>query len=168
MSNKMRLLLNYIKYYVLGAILIISAGFIGFNESFATANVEKIEYANEIIVNASDIKTQQINLIKKGEFVASWYGPKFHGKRTANGEIYDQMAMTVAHKSWKFGTMLKITNPKNGKSAIVRINDRGPYIKGRDIDLSKAAAIALGTLDKGVVKVVVEEISLDSNILAYN
>ena len=168
MSNKKRLLLKYIKYYVLGAILIASIGFIGFDESFATANVEKIEYANEVVVNASNIKTQQINLIEKGQFVASWYGPKFHGKQTANGEIYDQMAMTAAHKSWKFGTMLKITNPANGKSAIVRINDRGPYIKGRDIDLSKAAAIALGTLDKGVVKVIVEKIFLDENVLAYN
>ncbi len=168
MYNKMRLLLKNIKYYVLGAILVASVGFIGFNDSFATANVEKVEYTNEIVVNASDIKTQQINLINKGEFVASWYGPKFHGKKTANGEIYDQMAMTVAHKSWKFGTMLRIRNPVNNKSVIVRINDRGPYIEGRDIDLSKAAAIALGTLNKGVAKVIVEEIKLDENILTYN
>jgi rare lipoprotein A len=160
--------LKNIKYYVLGAILILCIGIIGFDESFATANIEKVKYSNEVVVNASVIKTQQINLIEKGEFVASWYGPKFHGKQTANGETYDQMAMTAAHKSWKFGTMLKITNPQNGKSAVVRINDRGPYINGRDIDLSKAAAKALGAFDKGVIKVVVEEISVDNTILAYN
>ena len=79
---------------------------------------------------------------------ASWYGPKFHGKFTANGEVYDQMALTAAHKYLSFGTLLKITNPKNGKSVIVRINDRGPYIEGRELDLSKGAAIELGILGK--------------------
>jgi peptidoglycan lytic transglycosylase len=91
---------------------------------------------------------------------ASWYGPKFHGKITANGEQFDQMAFTAAHKKLKFGTLLKITNPKNDKSVVVRINDRGPYISGRQLDLSKAAAQELGMIKKGVVKLKVEEITL--------
>ncbi|MCF8243043.1 MAG: septal ring lytic transglycosylase RlpA family protein [Melioribacteraceae bacterium] len=98
---------------------------------------------------------------------ASWYGPKFHGKVTANGEIYNQMALTAAHKSLPFGTMLRLTNEKNGKSVIVRINDRGPYIKGRQIDLSKAAAIELGAIERGVVKVKVEKLVLQKNNTPY-
>ena len=92
---------------------------------------------------------------------ASWYGPKFHGKKTANGEVYDQMAFTAAHKSLPFGTLLKLTNPRNGKSVIVRINDRGPYIPGRQIDLSKGAAIELGVMKNGVSRLKVEEITLN-------
>jgi rare lipoprotein A len=91
---------------------------------------------------------------------ASWYGPRFHGRITANGEIYDQMAFTAAHKRMKFGTLLRITNPKNDKSVVVRINDRGPYIHGRQLDLSKAAALELGIIEKGVAKLNVEEITL--------
>jgi rare lipoprotein A len=100
---------------------------------------------------------------------ASWYGPKFHGKITANGEIYDQMAFTAAHKSLKFGTLLKLTNKKNDKSVIVRINDRGPYIPGRQLDVSKAAAKELGMIYNGVARLQVEEIRLgkdsDPNVL---
>ncbi|KAA0241825.1 MAG: septal ring lytic transglycosylase RlpA family protein [Ignavibacteriota bacterium] len=91
---------------------------------------------------------------------ASWYGPKFHGKMTANGEIYDQMALTAAHKSLRFGTLLKVTNPKNGRSVVIRINDRGPYIEGRDLDLSKGAAIELGILRKGVARLKIQEVTL--------
>ena len=91
---------------------------------------------------------------------ASWYGPHFHGRETANGEIYDQAAFTAAHKVLKFGTMLRITNPKNDQSVIVRINDRGPYIGGRQLDLSKAAALQLGMMKRGIVRVKVDELSL--------
>ena len=101
-----------------------------------------------------------INYTDQGKWTASWYGPRFHGKLTANGEIYDQMAFTAAHKSLKFGTLLKITNPQNQKSVIVRINDRGPYIRGRQLDLSKAAALQIGLYQKGVQKVEVEQVSL--------
>lgn len=76
--------------------------------------------------------------------VASWYGPNFHGRTTANGETFDQWAMTAAHKTLPFGTVLRVTNPSNGRSVEVRINDRGPFIAGRSIDLSRAAAEAIG------------------------
>jgi len=76
--------------------------------------------------------------------IASWYGPGFHGKRTASGEVFDQDAMTCAHKTLPFGTRLRVTNPANGKSVVVVVNDRGPFVAGREIDLSRGAARAIG------------------------
>ena len=112
-----------------------------------------------------------VNYIDKGKMVASWYGPRFHGKLTANGEIYNQYAFTAASKSLRFGTLLKLTNPRNDKSVVVRINDRGPYIRGRQLDLSKSAALALGMMKRGVIKVQVEQLSLkgvNSPIITLN
>lgn len=105
-----------------------------------------------------------IRFLNRGKMIASWYGPRFHGKLTANGEIYNQMALTAAHKYFKFGTLLKLTNTRSGTSVIVRINDRGPYIEGRELDLSKGAASALGILHRGVQNLKVEEVTLaDAN-----
>ena len=107
------------------------------------------------VVNAS-----VINYIDKGTMTASWYGPHFHGRKTANGEFYNQMAFTAAHKKLRFGTLLRITNPRNNTSVIVRINDRGPYIRGRELDLSRASANVLGITDRGYQKVKVDQVSL--------
>src|SRR5215203_2536582 len=82
---------------------------------------------------------------------ASWYGPGFHGKKTANGERFNTHALTAAHKTLPFGTKVRVTNESTGKSVVVRINDRGPYAQGRVIDLSKAAADAVGILGVGTV-----------------
>lgn len=84
---------------------------------------------------------------------ASWYGPGFHGRLTANGERYNQNAMTAAHPSLKFGTRVKVTNLNNGRSVVVRINDRGPFVGGRVIDLSAAAARSLNMINSGVAPV---------------
>jgi rare lipoprotein A len=84
---------------------------------------------------------------------ASWYGPGFHGKRTANGETFNTEAMTAAHKTLPFDTHVHVTNLENGRTVVVRINDRGPFIRGRIIDLSKAAARELEMLGPGVVRV---------------
>ena len=84
---------------------------------------------------------------------ASWYGPGFHGRLTANGERYNQNAMTAAHPSLKFGTKVKVTNLNNGRSVVVRINDRGPYVGGRVIDVSAAAARSLKMIHSGVAPV---------------
>ena len=84
---------------------------------------------------------------------ASWYGGKFHGRLTANGERYDMNKLTAAHKTLPFGTKVRVTNRANGKSVVVRINDRGPYVGGRAIDLSRGAATAVGMLHSGVAKV---------------
>lgn len=91
--------------------------------------------------------------------VASWYGPGFHGRLTANGERYDMHAMTAAHKTLKFGTKVKVTNSKNGKSVTVRINDRGPFVGGRVIDLSRSAADAIDMVGSGIAPVTIEVLS---------
>jgi rare lipoprotein A len=87
---------------------------------------------------------------------ASWYGPGFHGNLTANGEVYNQYGLTAAHRSLPFGTIVRVTNMDNGRSLIVRINDRGPYTRNRIIDLSKGAAQELGLISSGVAPVRVE------------
>lgn len=88
--------------------------------------------------------------------MASWYGPGFHGRLTANGERYNQNGLTAAHKSLPFGTQVRVTNLHNGRSVTVRINDRGPYIHGRVIDLSKGAANVIGLVNSGVAPVQLE------------
>jgi rare lipoprotein A len=86
----------------------------------------------------------------------SWYGPGFHGRRTANGETFDTHALTMAHRSLDFGSEVRVTNLENGRSVVVRVNDRGPYVRGRVADLSHAAARELGFVDDGVVKARIE------------
>jgi len=99
-------------------------------------------------------KKPKLSFIEKGE--ASWYGADFHGKITANGEIYDMNKLTAAHKTLNFGTLVKVTNLKNNKSVVVRINDRGPYINNRIIDLSKAAAKKIEMIHDGISMVKLE------------
>ena len=90
---------------------------------------------------------------------ASWYGPGFHGKKTASGEIYDQHKLTAAHKTLPLGTKARVTNLDNGSTVEVEINDRGPFIEGRIIDLSRAAAGTLGFVESGTAPVRVELIA---------
>ncbi len=87
---------------------------------------------------------------------ASWYGRPFHGRRTASGERYNMNAMTAAHKKLPFGALLKVTNLTNDKSVIVKVNDRGPFIRGRILDLSREAAKRLAFLRAGTAKVRIE------------
>lgn len=88
--------------------------------------------------------------------IASWYGKKFHGRKTSNGEIYDMYAMTAAHKTLPLGVYVKVTNKRNGLTTIVRVNDRGPFVAGRIIDLSYAAASKLDVVAAGTAPVHVE------------
>jgi len=88
--------------------------------------------------------------------VTSYYGQKFHGRSTANGEVFDMNKFTGAHKTLPFETKLRVTNEDNGKSVVIKINDRGPFIKGRELDLSKAAAQEIGLIPYGVKKLKVE------------
>lgn len=85
--------------------------------------------------------------------VASWYGPGFQGRRTANGEVFEQGALTAAHRTLPFGTRVLVTNVANGRSVLVRINDRGPWVGARIIDLSRRAAQELGLVDQGIGRV---------------
>ena len=84
---------------------------------------------------------------------ASWYGPRFHGRRTASGERYDQHALTAAHKTLPFGTLVRVRSLVTGKEVDVRVTDRGPFTRGRIIDVSRAAAEALGMIGLGVKQV---------------
>lgn len=98
--------------------------------------------------------TAQTYLVEYG--MASYYSDKFQGKKTASGEIYNRWEYTCAHRTLPFGTKLKITNLENKKSVVVRVNDRGPHIRERIIDLSYVAARDIGMLDKGIVRVKIE------------
>ncbi len=93
-----------------------------------------------------------------GTGIASYYGKRFHGRLTANGERFNMNAMTAAHKTLRFGTKVRVTNPRNGKSVVVRINDRGPFTPGRTIDLSRAAAQKIGLIQRGHGRVKLEQI----------
>jgi rare lipoprotein A len=90
---------------------------------------------------------------------ASYYGGKFHGRKTASGERFNQEALTAAHKTLPLGTRVRVTNLRNGETVDVKINDRGPYHKGRVLDLSKGAAREIGMLGAGTAKVKVEVIA---------
>lgn len=97
--------------------------------------------------------------------MASWYGPEFHGKRTASGETYDQRELTAAHKTLPFNTVVRVTNLDNGKQVVVRINDRGPYSRGRVIDLSRAAAEEVSMIGAGTARVRIEVLHTDRPII---
>jgi len=88
--------------------------------------------------------------------IVSWYADKFHGQKTSSGELYNKNTYTAAHKSLPFGTKVKVTNVKNGKSVVVKINDRGPHSKSRILDLSKAAFTEIGSIDSGILRVEME------------
>ncbi len=99
--------------------------------------------------------------------IASWYGPNFHGAQTSNGEYYNMYGHTAAHKTLPINTIVKVTNLANGKSTTVRINDRGPFVKDRIIDLSYQAAQEIGVIKHGTAKVELEVISFDENANKY-
>ncbi|MDZ4182315.1 MAG: septal ring lytic transglycosylase RlpA family protein [Candidatus Cloacimonadaceae bacterium] len=125
-------------------------------ESVSGIGSDEIMLENAALVIDS-LHTQEPPEAPPGQrMVASYYYGKFHGRKTASGERFNQYALTCAHKSLPFQTILKVTNPKNGKSVIVRVNDRGPFIRGRDIDLSYAAAEEIGMLRAGVLPVEVQ------------
>lgn len=115
-------------------------------------------------------KTYQVMPDSKGfrqQGVASWYGRKFHGRKTSNGETYDMFAMTAAHKTLPIPTYVRVTNHSNGHSVVVRVNDRGPFHGDRVIDLSFAAASKLGYADNGTARVSIEAIDTGNNSLNH-
>ena len=96
--------------------------------------------------------------------ISSWYGPNFHGKQTSNGEVYNMHARTAAHKTWPMDTMVKVTNLVNDKSTIVRINDRGPFVRGRIIDCSYTAGKEIGLDKMGIAKVSIEGVGFAGKV----
>ena len=142
--------------------MVLLAGFTLVKIDTKNESVPVINSTKDVKINEEDTveNTSVVSYISKGKMKVSWYGPHFHGKVTANGEVFDQSSFTAAHKKYRFGTLLKLTNPGNNQSVVVRINDRGPYINGREIDVSKAAANELGLLGTGVAKMKVDEVVL--------
>jgi rare lipoprotein A len=106
---------------------------------------------------------EQFDYVETG--VASWYGPGFHGKSTANGERYDQRDHTAAHRTLQMPAMVRVTNLDNGLSTVVRVNDRGPYARSRIIDLSRAAAEEIGMIGAGTARVRVEQLPGESQVV---
>ncbi|MDQ7047372.1 MAG: septal ring lytic transglycosylase RlpA family protein [Sulfurovum sp.] len=104
----------------------------------------------------------RVGQVKKG--ISSWYGPNFHGKKTSNGEVYNMHARTAAHKTWPMDTMVKVYNLQNGRSTIVRINDRGPFVRGRIIDCSYAAGKEIGLDGMGIAKVAIKVLGFAGKI----
>ena len=112
-----------------------------------------------LILHAKQPKHQSVRVAKttnKMIGLASFYGAKFNGRRTASGEKFSNGTLTAAHKTLPFGSKVLVTNVRNGKSVVVRINDRGPYVRGRIIDLSKAAAKKIGLGSSGTARVKLE------------
>ena len=109
-------------------------------------NIGKLSFAAALCACAFAGPSFEAEAAGKGvqRGAASWYGPGFHGRKTANGERFNQHAMTAAHRSLPFGTKVRVVNEKTGRSVVVRINDRGPYHGARIIDLAQAPARALG------------------------
>ncbi len=117
-------------------------------------NLRVVANAEPLTLIESQRRMHQLNTdVETIEGIASWYGPYFQGRLTASGEYFEQQDFTAAHPSLPFDTYLKVTNQRNGKSVIVRINDRGPYFGNRNLDLSHAAAIALDSDEVGVVPI---------------
>jgi rare lipoprotein A len=100
--------------------------------------------------------SQPIKPLKVWYGESSWYGPKFEGRTTASGESYDMTASTAAHATLPFGSIVRLINTRTGRSAVVRINDRGPYVGGRELDVSYQVAEKLGIIDRGVVRLRIE------------
>jgi rare lipoprotein A (peptidoglycan hydrolase) len=104
--------------------------------------------------------TQTVRPLKVWFGDASWYGPTFEGRTTASGELYDMTASTAAHAKLPFGSMVRLINTRTGRSAVVRINDRGPFVKGRELDVSYQVAERLGIINRGVARLRMELLQL--------
>lgn len=117
--------------------------------------------ALSLVLLSADVFASAALSVYKNSAVASYYADKYHGRKTSNGEVFNMYDLTAAHKTLPFNTKVKVTNLSNGKSVIVRINDRGPFVKGREIDLSKAAAVKIGMIKSGTAKVSLEIVGGD-------
>lgn len=102
---------------------------------------------------------------ESGYAIASWYGPDFHGRPTSSGEIFDMNAFTCAHRDYPFGTKLMVTNVSNNKTVSCLVNDRGPFVEGRDLDLSYAAAREIGLIGVGTCEVMIEYMGRDTSYI---
>lgn len=119
-------------------------------------------------INGKTYYPSQVNIGDVESGIASWYGPGFHGKKTSNGETFDTNAMTAAHKTLPMNTMVRVDNLENGRSVVVRINDRGPFVAGRIIDLSNRAAHEIDMTKKGTARVRLTVLGFNQNQVVAN
>ncbi|MDO9578293.1 MAG: septal ring lytic transglycosylase RlpA family protein [Candidatus Cloacimonadales bacterium] len=127
----------------------------GVNVQYTTKGKSTREVHKKFTTEEGEFSTQE-QPENVSYMVTSYYGKKFHGKPTSNGETFDMNELTGAHKTLPFGTRLRVTNEDNSKSVVIRINDRGPFVKGRELDISYAAAQEIGLIAYGVKKLKVE------------
>ena len=149
---------NKIKIFNTAFLLGLNLIFLGLEYSPTNAQTESISANEEINLDFQQGVEIADQAIYSGK--ASWYGPGFHGRRTANGEVFNSNDLTAAHRSLPFGTKVRVTNMNNGSSVVVRINDRGPFVKDRIIDLSAGAARSINMIGSGVAPVRVEVLGI--------
>lgn len=125
--------------------------------SVPTFSDEKIESSKETI---SDGSNKKYSVVEQQRGLVSWYGPGFHGRKTASGERFDMLAATAAHRKWPLGSLVRVTNERTKRSIIVRINDRGPYHGKRILDVSKAVATQLGFIHQGSAALLLERLKV--------
>src|SRR5580658_456869 len=136
-----------------GLAVVLSIASLGAGAASGPNSLEAAKVTNPLVAATSGYKTRKTNSPKPKAYqvgTASWYGEYFQGRTTASGEPFDMRDFTAAHPSLPLGTLVKVTNLRNGKALVVRINDRGPVVDGRIIDLSRDAASALGFKERGL------------------
>ncbi len=134
----------------------LDAPFVSEFQPFSGARPDLRVPPTAVDIDNLDIPVESPATSPLGSGIASFYGRRFHGRMTASGERFDMNALTAAHRTLPFGTRLRVTNPRNGKSVIVRVNDRGPFTRGRTLDVSREAATQLGLVQRGHGKVELE------------
>ena len=151
--------MNRTKKYLMSTIILLSSSLYASDKK--TDNIEELTKTVDVTVPTEQkTKTQAKDIVNKSKKSlqtkygsASFYGPGFHGRKTASGEVFNQNALTAAHRTLPFGTKLRVTCTATGRSTIVKVNDRGPYHGNRILDLSVGAAKAIGMIEKGVTNV---------------
>ena len=142
-----------------GLAVLLSIASLGAGAASGPSSLEAAKVTQPLVIETKGHKTRKPSSPKSKAYqvgTASWYGEQFQGKQTASGEPFDMRDFTAAHPSLPLGTLVKITNLRNGKAVVVRINDRGPVVDDRIIDVSDSAALALGFRERGVQKVRLE------------
>ena len=151
--------MNRTKKYLMSTIILLSSSLYASDKK--TDSIEELTKTVDVTVPTEQkTKTQAKDIVNKSKKSlqtkygsASFYGPGFHGRKTASGEVFNQNALTAAHRTLPFGTKLRVTCTTTGRSVVVRVNDRGPFHGNRVLDLSLGSAKAIGMVDRGVTKV---------------
>lgn len=151
--------MNRTKKYLMSTIILLSSSIYASDKK--TDSIEELTKTVDVTVPTEQkTKTQAKDIVNKSKKSlqtkygsASFYGPGFHGRKTASGEVFNQNALTAAHRTLPFGTKLRVTCTATGRSTIVKVNDRGPYHGNRILDLSVGAAKAIGMVEKGVTNI---------------